>query len=60
MAATLLAEDQGQRHGITVLPDMRKPISVEEMNEAEIQVIKLVQHEAFPQEDTDISANKAS
>jgi hypothetical protein len=33
-----------------VTPDMKIPISVDEINDAEIQIIQLVQREAFPQE----------
>jgi hypothetical protein len=39
---------------------MKIPISVEEINEAEIQTVKLIQQEAFPREaSADVATNKA-
>jgi hypothetical protein len=44
-----------------VAPNMRNPISVDEISEAETQIIKLVQQEAFPRETcAEISVNKVN
>ena len=44
----------------TDISNMKIPISVEEINEAEIQIVKLIQQEAFPREaSADVSTNKA-